>query len=177
MWRIIHIKIIIFTFLIVVSSAFSSEAPKDMTQFNVRCPAKEIAPVLDHAYHECNNGMIRPDYDGCGVFLSSFEKLLPEYDCQRPFDFTPSKKYIVPAIWLVGDGEFEDYLKLLARISLGKDRMFSKPVYRHVVKSAQKLFISETFRAVLDGCYAEEFRPLSDQVELKMKKVKSRSIK
>lgn len=156
--------------------SIGAEAPEGMKRFNVHCPAKAIAPALDHAYHECNNGMLRRGYDACGEFMNSFKKLLPDYDCQRPFDATSSKNYIVPAIWMVGDGELEDYLKLLARMALGKDRMFSQPEYMETVKTARELFISQEFRAVLDGESGEIYGPLSDQVEAKMKKAKNHHI-
>jgi hypothetical protein len=77
-----------------------TEAPTSMKQFNVICPALVLLPVLDCAYHECNNG-----FDGsCEKFVATLRKLLPEYDCQRPFDATPTQNFIVPAIWLAGDG-------------------------------------------------------------------------
>ena len=51
----------------VSTTVVGSEAPIGTTQFNVYCPSKLIAPELDHAYHECRNGIVRSDYDGCGI--------------------------------------------------------------------------------------------------------------
>lgn len=74
-------------------------------------------------------------------FVSLLRKVLPEYDCQRPFD----RGYIVPALWLA-DAAAEDYVRLLSRLDF--------PEARH-------LFASKEFREALDGALAEEFGPLS----------------
>lgn len=121
--------------------AAGRKAPDGMRVFNVTCPAKEILPKLDLAYHRCHNGR----QDSCAEFVALFTKVLPEYDCQRSFD----RGYIVPALWLA-DAADEDYIRLLSRLTLPE---------------AKKLFASETFRDVLDGALAEEFGPLSRQIE------------
>jgi hypothetical protein len=131
------------TSLFTTALAFADKAPAGMTQFNVTCPAKRLAPEIDRAFHQCNVGYA----DGsCERFVSLFRELLPVYDCQRPFDAT----YIVPAIWVVGDAEHEDYVRLLARMK--------QPF-------AQQLFASKEFRATLDGALAEDYGDLSRQRE------------
>lgn len=139
------------------------EAPADMTQFNIACPAKIVAPVLGHAYHECKNGYNVEK--SCATFLLSVRQLIPEYDCQRSFDATPTKNYIVPAIWLVGDAEMESYVSLLALIASGKDKIFSKPDFKVTTRNARELFLSKEFRNVLDGGMAEDYLPKIKRVE------------
>ncbi len=87
---------------------FAGEAPPGMTRFNVQCPTPRLLPVIDAAYHECNNGY---ENGSCAKFVSLFVQLLPEYDCQRSFDHTPAKDYVVPAVWLTGAAH-EDFLRL-----------------------------------------------------------------
>src|SRR5438874_10522170 len=100
--------------IVLGASALGKEAPPGQTRFNVICPASQLLPVLDRAYHDCNHGFM----DGsCEVFVESFRKLAPEYDCQRSFDATPSKNYIVPAVWLAGVGALEDYVGLMYRLA------------------------------------------------------------
>ena len=153
--------------LILVASAplLAKEAPRNMRQFNVTCPAPKLLPVLDAAYHECNNG-----YEGsCERFVETFRQLLPEYDCQRSFDATPTQNYIVPAIWLAGDAALEDYIRLLSRMSSSKDNLFTKGDFQRATDEAKKLFGSKEFRNILDGCLAEEFLSLSKKVESELK--------
>ena len=132
--------------VLATSPASADKAPAGMTQFNVTCPAKRLAPEIDRAFHQCNVGYA----DGsCERFVNFFRELLPVYDCQRPFDATPSVNYIVPAIWVVGSAEHEDYVRLLAQLK----RPF-----------AQVLFASKEFRATLDGALAEEYGPRSERL-------------
>lgn len=155
--------------LILVASVplLASEAPRDMRQFNVTCPAPKLLPVLDAAYHECNNGFA----DGsCERFVETFRQLLPEYDCQRPFDATPTQNYIVPAIWLAGDGALMDYVRLLSRMSSLKDKLFTDKLFQKATDEARKLFGSKEFRNILDGHLAEEYGPLSKKVENELKR-------
>lgn len=146
------------------SSAFTvaAEAPPDMKTFNQTCPAKKLAPVIDHAYHECSNGYMN---GSCEIFISTFQQLIPIYDCQRAFDSTPTKQYIVPAIWLSGSAELEDYVKLLARMADPKDWLFSKPDMTNIAAKGSMLFGSKEFRSVLDGALAEEYFEQSEKVE------------
>ena len=150
--------------LILIASVplFASEAPRDMHQFNVICPTPKLLPVLDRAYHECSNGFVN---GSCERFVETFRQLLPEYDCQRPFDSTPTRNYIVPAIWLAGDGALEDYVRLLWRMSSLKDKTFTNKSFRNASAEARKLFGSKEFQRILDGCLAEEYLPLSKQIE------------
>jgi len=155
--------------LILVASVpvLGKEAPRDMRQFNVSCPAPKLLPVLDAAYHECHNGYVN---GSCERFVETFRQLLPEYDCQRPFDATPTQNYIVPAIWLAGDGALEDYVRLLSRMSSSKDKLFTDKLYQKATDEAKKLFGSKEFRNILDGHLAETYRPLSIKVESELRR-------
>jgi hypothetical protein len=150
-------------FLAFVASAFASEAPREMNQFNVICPAPKLLPALDAAYHECSKGF---GNGSCERFVETFKQLIPEYDCQRSFD----KNYIVPAIWLAGSGALEDYIALLARMTSRKDKMFSDKWFRQATTDAKQLFGSEAFQSVLDGHMAEEYGPLSKRLEKELRK-------
>lgn len=123
--------------------AWAREAPPDMRTFNRECPAVRLLPKLEQAYRGCR----KHQPDACERFVSVFRELLPEYDCQRPFDATPSANYIVPAIWLAGDPALEKYVELTSKLK---------------TKSGRKLFASPEFRAILDGHLAEVYRPLSE---------------
>ncbi len=149
------------------ASAFASEAPLEMTQFNVTCPAQKLLPVLDAAYHECNKGFVN---GSCERFVETFKQLSPEYDCQRSFDATSEKNYIVPAVWLAGDGALEDYIALLARMTSRKDKVFSDKWFRKASADARQLFGSKAFQRVLDGHMAEEYGPLSKRLEKELRK-------
>ena len=151
------------------SSLMAAEAPADMHKFNVECPAAKLAPALDRAYHECRNGYEIAD-GGCPKFLAVFKQLLPTYDCQRPFDASPTKNYVVPAVWLTGDAEFEDYVDLLWRMVSRKDKMFRDKYFRSVSDSAQRLFASDEFRETLDGALAEEYLDRSKRLQRALSK-------
>lgn len=86
----------------------------------------------------------------CEDFVSTFRKLIPEYDCQREFDRTPTKNYIVPAIWLAGDIELENHVRVLASLKLER---------------ARRLFGSPEFRKILDGYLAGEFLEVSETIQ------------
>lgn len=145
---------------------FATEAPQDMRQFNVTCPATTLLPVLDNAYHECSNGFAN---GSCERFVETFRQLLPEYDCQRSFDATPSRNYIVPAIWLAGSAALEDYIRLLYRMPSSKDKIFTQKYFQNATTEAKKLFGSKDFQNILDGHLAEEYGPLSKKVENELK--------
>jgi hypothetical protein len=121
--------------------------------------------VLDRAYHDCNHGF---EDGSCATFVDSFRQLVPEYDCQRPFDATPDRSYVVPAIWLAGDGALEDYVDLLYRLASPK-KMFSSRQFRRATSAARTLFGSGEFRRVLDGYLAERYVPLSQKMERRPK--------
>lgn len=120
-------------------------APNGLREFNVTCPANELLPKLDLAYHRCNNGR----QESCESFVTFFRQALPEYDCQRDFD----KDYVVSVLWLA-DAADEDYTRLLSRLKL---------------PHAQQLFASPEFRDVLGGALAEEYGPLSRKAEKGLK--------
>jgi hypothetical protein len=163
-----NLKATIVILLVTVSTPLiASEAPPDMQRFNVTCPASKLLPVLDQTYHECSNGFVN---GSCERFVETFRQLLPEYDCQRSFDATPTKKYIVPAIWLAGDGALDDYVRLLWRMSSSKDKMFSSRWFQEASAEAKKLFGSNEFRNILDGALAELYLPRSEEVERKLKR-------
>ncbi|MGO8803900.1 hypothetical protein [Candidatus Binatus sp.] len=144
--------------------AFCTEAPTSMKRFNVICPARELLSVLDRAYHECDNG-----FDGsCEKFVATFQKLLPEYDCQRPFDATPTQNFIVPAIWLAGDGPLGDYVRLLADLAKSKGSKVSRLYSPEAIDAAQRLFGSKEFRQILDGELAEDYLKQSIAVERRL---------
>lgn len=142
-----------------------------MHQFNVVCPTSKLLPILDAAYHECSNGIIFQGRKDCEKFVETFRDLLPEYDCQPPEDGW--EKYIVPAIWLTGPGALQDYIRLLWRMSSSKDKLFtgkySQP-YQKAVAEAKKLFASKEFRRALPADLAEEYFPLSVELESELER-------
>lgn len=137
--------------------------PVQAKEINVTCPAPKLLPILDAAYHSC-----RHYADGsCERFVETFRKLLPKYDCQRSFDGDS-----VPAIWLSSDGEMDDYVDLLWRMSSSRDQMFANesfPKEKEAIAEAKRLFASEEFRSVLDGALAEEYEPRSKKLETQLK--------
>lgn len=148
--RTLHLMGLSAVLLVSALPASAEKAPAEMSQFNITCPAKRLAPEIDRAFHQCNVGYA----DGsCERFISLFRQLLPVYDCQRSFDATPNENYIVPAIWLVGSAEHEDYVRLISRMR--------QPF-------AQELFSSKEFRATLDGALAENYAPTSERLERKL---------
>ncbi len=156
-----------FIALVIPTGIFGAEAPPGISQFNVTCPTSRVLPILDRAYHECSNGFVN---GSCERFVDSFWQLLPEYDCQRPFDATPDKNYVVPAIWLAGDGAMEDYVRLLWRLASSKDRVLSLSHYRSAILAAKELFGSKAFQRTLDGALAEEYLVRSRSVERDLSK-------
>jgi hypothetical protein len=137
-----------------------------MTQFNITCPAPTLLPTLDAAYHECNKAFAN---GSCDRFVDTFAKLTPEYDCQRAFDAAAGKNYIVPAIWLAGDGALEDYVALLAKLASRKNKLFSGHWFDRASADARRIFAAKAFQRVLDGHLAEEYGPLSKRLEKELK--------
>jgi hypothetical protein len=132
--------------------AFSKEAPKDMTKFNITCPAKELCPLLDQAFEGCYT----TKKEGvCSIYIQIFKKLVDNYDCQRSFDNTSTEKYSVPAYWICDALKSWAYLELLSKLELPE---------------AQKFFASSEFRSMLDGETAEGFLDLSLERERKLKR-------
>jgi hypothetical protein len=166
--RMINLKTVSIILVLVASvPLLASEAPRDMRQFNVTCPASKLLPFLDANYHECSNGFVN---GSCEMFVDIFRELLPEYDCQRTCDSSPTKNYIVPAIWLAGDAALRDYIHLLWRMSSSKDKVFTKEDFYRTTEEAKRLFGSKEFRNILDGHLGETYRPLSIKVENELKR-------
>ena len=126
--------------------AMAREAPAGMSQFNRECPAKMLLPRLGEAHKACVAGTAA----ACSQFVELFRQLLPEYDCQRPFDSTAKANYIVPAIWLAGDERLGNYIELLSKLQTSE---------------ARRLFASPQLRAILDGHFAEEYLERSEAAQ------------
>ena len=131
-------------------------------QSSVTCPASKLLPALDAAYHVCSHGF--DNYDSCESFVQTFGQLLPKYDCRRSFDNDP-----VPAVWLAGDAELDDYVHLLWRLSSSPDKMIAASQFSKEISDAKKLFSSKEFRNVLDGELAEDYMARSEELERKLK--------
>jgi hypothetical protein len=144
-------------------------APADMHEFNVKCPAATLIPILDTAYHECNNGFVKKD-GSCEKFVEVFKQLQPVYDCQRPIEIKSTPKYIVPAIWLAGDGAADDYIRLVWRLASQKEKIFKSQLFRKPVSEAKAIFASKEFRDILSGETAEEYDDLSRSMEQELVK-------
>jgi len=124
---------------------------------NGQCPIPEIYIDTDRSYHECANGHVKKGAS-CDLFLEKLEQILPRYDCKRSFDTGP-----VPAIWLFGAAS-EDYIRLLYELASGSNPMYSDNWFADESARAKAIFLSEEFRAVLDGAMAEEYYPLIKKV-------------
>jgi hypothetical protein len=128
-------------------NCYATEVDESSTQFNVKCPAQKLGPLIDNYYHECHNRM-NPDYS-CERFVAVFKELMPEYDCARPGDISGVNKYAVPAIWLLGPAKFRSYHGLVHDLVFKK--MYSGGEYAKARKEATAVFFSEEFRIVLDA--------------------------
>ncbi len=122
------------------------------------CPYPEIYFEIDQAYHECNNGYVKKGAS-CDLFVEKFKELLPKYDCKRNFDTGP-----VPAIWLFGAAS-EDYIELIYELAKGYENKTDHDWFENERKRARDIFLSDEFRAVLDGSLAEEYFPLIEQLK------------
>ena len=120
-------------------NAFAKKAPPTMKEFNKKCPAPELCKEMSRSMDGCQSGK----KDACSEFVNSYRKLLPEYDCQRSFDSTPTENYTVPAIWLCEDTH-EKFLDFLSKMK---------------APNSVKLFGSQELRDTLDGHLAEEYAP------------------
>lgn len=144
--------------LLILLSAFlpvlaaGEVAPPSMTEFNVSCPAQELLPKLRAAFLDCrtNSKSI-----SCTEFVGLYRELVPVYDCQRPFDHTTEKDYVVPAIWLAVDSDHELYIELLSRIPSAE---------------AKCLFASAELRKTLDGHLAEMYGAESERRQIELGK-------
>lgn len=142
-------KIFVLTLMFAGMNCYATEASNSIKQFNSKCPAQKLGPFIDNYYHECHSGMTKNEYNSCERFVEVFKELMPEYDCARAIDMSGVKKYIVPAIWLLGDGQFSDYHALVHDLVFKK--MYSGSKYEKVRKEATALFFSEEFKSVLDA--------------------------
>jgi hypothetical protein len=59
--------------------SMAEKAPAGMHEFNVNCPAAKLIPILDTAFHECNNGFVK-EGGSCQKFVEVFKHLMPVYD-------------------------------------------------------------------------------------------------
>ena len=124
---------------------------------NEGCPFPDIYIEIDQSYHECVHGDARKGAS-CDLFLKDLKQLLPKYDCKRSFDTGP-----VPALWLFGAAD-EDYIKLLYELASGSNSMYTDNWFANETARAKAIFLSEEFRAVLDGTMAEEYYPLVEKL-------------
>jgi hypothetical protein len=161
--------IVIFLILADPLVLMAEEAPAGMHEFNVKCPAENLIPILDTAYHECNNGFVKKG-SSCEKFVEVFKQVLPVYDCQRPIETRSTPKYIVPAIWLAGDGAADDYIRLLWRLASQKEKMFKDNLFHRPVIEAKAIFSSKEFRDILSGETAEDYDDLSKSMEQELAK-------
>jgi hypothetical protein len=147
-------KSISIVIVILLTSVFgiAKEAPKGMTEFNVTCPAGELCPLLELSFDSCKSSKKE---QVCSIFVEIFKNLVDDYDCQRPFDNTPTKNYIVPAVWLCGSSELWDYVELLSNLEY---------------PDAQDFFASSEFRSILDGALGQRFREQSRKTEKMLKR-------
>lgn len=104
------------------------------------CPTAHLLNELYIADAQCS---ATKSSDACPRFIDLFEELIPAHNCRRSFDSKP-----VPAIWLAGNGQLEQYVAHLSKMKS---------------KNAVALFSSSKFRAILDGSLAEEYAPLSER--------------
>lgn len=137
------------TLVFVSMNCYATEAGKSVTQFNTKCPVQKLGALIDNYYHECHNGMIRQEYNSCERYVEEFKQLMPEYDCARPIDMSGAKKHTVPAIWLLGDGQFADYHALIHDLVFKK--MYSGHGFIKARKEAAAIFFSEQFKRVVDA--------------------------
>ncbi|MBI5246089.1 MAG: hypothetical protein HY923_02835 [Elusimicrobia bacterium] len=141
---------ILLMLALLAGNAGAKKAPQGMTRFNETCPVARLLPVLEDDYAACS----KKEKTACDGFVSGLRELLPEYDCQRPFDAGPPDDYIVPAIWKAGDAALAKYVALLASLK---------------TKKALELFASPEFRAILDGHLAETYMERSRAAQKRLK--------
>lgn len=146
-----HLILGYLVIVIVYNIAEAKVAPSTMKEFNKVCPAPKLCDEANGLLRECR----RLKDESCSKFLAKFRELLPDYDCQRPFDKTETKSYIVPALWLCDSREL--FISALSEMPSDEAKM---------------LFSSKEFRGALDGAghLAEEYLPKSIEVERALKK-------
>lgn len=144
---------LVLLLVFVGQTATAKVAPATLDEFNKTCPTPKLCETLDKNLDACESG----DQATCKIFVANYRKALPEYDCQRPFDVTPTEKYTVPAIWLC-DGH-EKFLNALAKMKSPE---------------ARKLYGSKALRASLDGALAEGHLRKSERIDWKRNKASSK---
>ncbi len=153
-----HRTILTLMIIFAGTQCLAAEAVDTSTQLNVTCPAQKLGPLIDNYYHECHSGMVKAEDNSCERFVGTFKELMPEYDCARTTDMSVAETHTVPAIWLLGPGQFADYHTLVHDLVFNK--MYSTPVYSKARKEAAALFFSEEFKRVVDAAgeeYADEW--------------------
>lgn len=110
------------------------------------CPAADVLPKLDVAYHACRHYAD----ESCNNFIAAFTSVTGRYDCKRAFDTDP-----VPAVWLAGAGALDDYVQMMWLVATNEQ--YKSKLYKGAYSKARALFSSGEFQAVLDGALAEEY--------------------
>jgi hypothetical protein len=146
-----YVQILVLLACGFLTTAEAKIAPSDMTEFNKECPAPKLCGSLSKLVDSCR----QQKKHSCSDFVEGFKKLLPEYDCQRPFDATDKVKHIVPALWLCESRE--DFLNFLSKLT---------------ARNAREVFGSKELREALDGAgaLAEEYIPKSLATEKTLRK-------
>lgn len=140
-------SILLFLLILNSGAVFGKEASSEMKTFNKSCPASKLCKLLDLTMHKCS----RYDEKACAVFVDTYKKLVPEYDCQRTTDKQADKKWVVPALWLCEDR-----------------RLFTIWISAEPTKSIIELFASDDFRKTLDGSLAQDFEEKSKSTQKKL---------
>ena len=110
------------------------------------CPAADVLPKLDAAYHACRHYAD----ESCNNFIAAFTSVTGRYDCKRAFDTDP-----VPAVWLAGAGALDDYVQMMWLVATNEQ--YKSKLYKGAYSKARAVFSSGEFQAVLDGALAEEY--------------------
>lgn len=92
------------------------------------CPTMNLLSKIQEADKLCQD---LKDDNACSNFVDAFDKLIPSYNCKRPFDDAP-----VPALWLAGDRAVEQYVNNISRLDSAR---------------AKEITSSSRFAKLLDG--------------------------
>jgi hypothetical protein len=122
------------------------------------CPAADVLPKLDVAYHACRHYAD----ESCNDFIAAFTSVTGRYDCKRAFDTGP-----VPAVWLAGSGALDDYVQLIWLVATNEQ--YKSKLYKGANAKARALFSSGEFQGVLDGALAEEYLQKSQAMAASLK--------
>jgi hypothetical protein len=147
--------LLLTTLIFAISTfCFSAESVNDTDNFNVKCPAMKLSSTIDNYYHECHAAHLKPEYNSCEKFVETFKILMPTADFARVIDLSGNPKYVVPALWLLGEAQFEDYFSLIHDLAFNS--FYSTPFYLKAKNEATTLFFSDSFKEVLDA-HGEEY--------------------